>query len=87
MATLEEEFVNGMELEDAQKDMVEEEEDEHDSSEDSEEKEHKILLGEILLTYHNHTVWCLLDTGAACQGCWTQCLAGHCGPQEVGGTF
>ncbi|XP_035599586.1 WD repeat-containing protein 81 [Oncorhynchus keta] len=47
VATLEGEFVNGMELEDAQKDMVE---DEHDSSEDSEEKEHKILLDTVCKT-------------------------------------
>ena len=58
MATLEGEFINGMDLEDSLKDMVgeEEEEEEHDPCEDSEEKEQKILLGEILLTYHNHTV-------------------------------
>lgn len=40
MATLEGEFINGMDLEDSQKDMVgEEEEEEHDPSEEEEEKD------------------------------------------------
>lgn len=47
VATLEAEFVNGMELDDTEQGIVgEQEEDDHDQSDESGEKEQKIVLGE-----------------------------------------
>ncbi|CAL8362473.1 unnamed protein product [Merluccius merluccius] len=50
VATLEEEFLNGMTLEETEKSVAGDEDGDHDPMEDSDEKEHKILLDTVFKT-------------------------------------